>query len=35
MHVIVEENLVDAKFIADRTLGYEALVENVRGYSPS
>ena len=34
MHVIVEENLVDAKFIADRTLGYEALVENVKGYSP-
>jgi formate dehydrogenase major subunit len=34
MHVLVEENLVDAKFIADRTLGYEALVENVKGYSP-
>jgi len=34
MHVIVEENLVDATFIADRTLGYEALVENVKGYSP-
>jgi formate dehydrogenase major subunit len=34
MHVIVEENLVDTKFIADRTLGYEALVENVKGYSP-
>jgi formate dehydrogenase major subunit len=34
MHVIVEENLVDAKFIADRTLGYDALVENVKGYSP-
>ncbi len=34
MHVIVEENLVDAKFIADRTLGYQALVENVKGYSP-
>ncbi len=24
MHVIIEENLVDAKFIADRTLGYDA-----------
>jgi formate dehydrogenase major subunit len=34
MHVIVEENLVDAKFVADRTLGYEALAENVKGYSP-
>src|SRR6201986_3183193 len=34
MHVIVEENLVDAKFIADRTLGYAELVKNVSGYSP-
>ncbi|HEY6451230.1 MAG TPA: molybdopterin-dependent oxidoreductase, partial [Steroidobacteraceae bacterium] len=34
MHVIIEENLVDARFIADRTLGYEAVVKNVRGYSP-
>src|SRR3984893_13975449 len=34
MHVIVEEKLVDEKFIADRTLGYDALVENVKGYSP-
>jgi formate dehydrogenase major subunit len=34
MHVIVEENLVDAKFIADRTLGYQELVKNVAGYSP-
>jgi formate dehydrogenase major subunit len=34
MHVIVEENLVDAEFIADRTLGYAALAENVKGYSP-
>ena len=34
MHVIVEENLVDEKFISDRTLGYEALVDNVKGYSP-
>ena len=34
MHVIVEENLVDPKFIADRTLGYEALAQNVKGYSP-
>ncbi len=34
MHVIVEEGLVDAAFIADRTQGYEALAANVRGYSP-
>src|SRR5579872_1864049 len=34
MHVIVEENLVDARFIADRTMGYDALVKNVRCYSP-
>jgi formate dehydrogenase major subunit len=35
MHVIVEENLVHPKFIADRTLGYEELVKNVAGYSPT
>ncbi|MDP9090029.1 MAG: formate dehydrogenase subunit alpha [Pseudomonadota bacterium] len=34
MHVIIEENLVDAGFIADRTLGYAELVKNVKGYSP-
>jgi formate dehydrogenase major subunit len=34
MHVIVAENLVDPAFIADRTQGYEALAENVKGYSP-
>jgi len=34
MHVIIEENLVDAKFIGDRTLGYAELVKNVAGYSP-
>lgn len=34
MHVIVEENLVDPAFIADRTQGYEALAQNVKGYSP-
>src|SRR6202453_471225 len=34
MHVIIEENLVDAKFIADRTLGYAELAKNVQGYSP-
>jgi formate dehydrogenase major subunit len=34
MHVIIEENLVDEKFIADRTLGYAELAKNVQGYSP-
>ena len=34
MHVIVEEGLVDAGFIAARTEGYEALRDNVRAFSP-
>jgi formate dehydrogenase major subunit len=34
MHVIVEEGLVDAAFVADRTSGYEALAANVGAYSP-
>jgi len=34
MHVIVHENLVDAAFIAARTLGYDELRNNVEGYSP-
>ena len=34
MHVIVEEGLVDADFIANRTSGYEALRDNVAAYSP-
>ncbi|HEY6484709.1 MAG TPA: formate dehydrogenase subunit alpha [Steroidobacteraceae bacterium] len=34
MHVIIEENLVDQAFIADRTLGYKEIVKNVAGYSP-
>jgi formate dehydrogenase major subunit len=34
MHVIVHENLVDQAFIDSRTIGYEELKENVRGYSP-
>jgi formate dehydrogenase major subunit len=34
LHVIVEENLVDEAFIRDRTSGYEALAENVKGFSP-
>ena len=34
MHVIIDEGLVDEDFIAGRTLGYEALAENVKAYSP-
>jgi len=34
LHVIVQEGLVDAEFIRDRTSGYDALVENVRTFSP-
>jgi len=34
MHVIVDEGMVDEAFIAGRTLGYEELAENVKGYSP-
>ena len=34
LHVIVEEGLVDEKFIRDRTSGYEALAENVKKFSP-
>src|SRR5205823_14878906 len=34
LHVIVEEDLIDAEFIRDRTSGYDALVENVRTFSP-
>ena len=34
LHVIVAEGLVDEAFIRDRTEGYEALVENVKNFSP-
>jgi formate dehydrogenase major subunit len=34
MHTIVEEGLVNDAFIQDRTSGYEALRQNVAGYSP-
>jgi formate dehydrogenase major subunit len=34
MHVIVQEGLVDDRFIQDRTSGYEELRKNVAGYSP-
>src|SRR5690606_35466671 len=34
MHVIVNENLVDKDFIANRTEGYEDVKKNVENYSP-
>jgi len=34
LHVIVGEGLVDEKFVAERTENYEALRDNVKGYSP-
>ncbi len=34
LHVIVEEGLVDEAFVRDRTSGFEALRDNVRGFSP-
>jgi formate dehydrogenase major subunit len=34
MFTIVEESLVDERFIAERTQGYEALVEHLRGFAP-
>ena len=34
LNVVVEEGLADEAFIRDRTSGYEALVENVRTFTP-
>lgn len=34
MNVIVSEGLVNPDFIADRTSGYEALVQNVKAFPP-
>ena len=34
MHTIVEEGLVNERFVQDRTSGYEELKKNVAGYSP-
>src|SRR4029450_9508536 len=34
LHVIVEEGLVDEKFVEDRTSAYAALAENVTKFSP-
>ena len=34
IHVVIEEGLADQDFIAKRASNYEALRDNVRGYSP-
>jgi formate dehydrogenase major subunit len=34
LHTIVEEGLVNQKFVRDRTSGYEALAANVKAFSP-
>ncbi|MGE5151025.1 MAG: formate dehydrogenase subunit alpha, partial [Rhodospirillaceae bacterium] len=34
IHTIITEGLVDEKFIADRTSGYEAIKENAKSFSP-
>jgi formate dehydrogenase major subunit len=34
MYTIVDEGLVNEAFVRDRTSGYEALAQNVKGYAP-
>jgi formate dehydrogenase major subunit len=34
IHTIIDEDLVNEKFVRDRTSGYEALKENARRFSP-
>jgi formate dehydrogenase major subunit len=34
IHTIIDEGLVDQKFIADRTSGFDALKENAKNFSP-
>ena len=34
IHSIIDEDLVDKKFIAERTSGFEALKENAKSFSP-
>jgi formate dehydrogenase major subunit len=34
IHAIIDEDLVDRKFVADRTSGFEALKENAKDFSP-
>jgi len=34
IHTIIDEGLVDQKFVADRTSGFDALKENAKAFSP-
>ena len=34
MHVIIEENLIDPEFIAERTEGFEAMKSHLKAYTP-
>ena len=34
IHTVIEEGLTDASFVRDRASNFEALRENVKGYSP-
>ena len=34
IHTIIDENLVNANFVRDRTSGFEALKENAKSFSP-
>ncbi len=34
IHTIIDENLVNANFVKDRTSGFEALKENAKNFSP-
>jgi formate dehydrogenase major subunit len=34
IHTVIDEGLVDEEFVATRTSNYEALRDNVKGYSP-
>ncbi len=34
IHVVIEEGLTDVNFVRDRVANFEALRDNVRGYSP-
>src|SRR5882672_1006168 len=34
IHAIIDEDLVDKKFVADRTSGFDALKENAKAFSP-
>lgn len=34
MHIFIEEDLIDHKFIEDRTENFEAMKEMVKDYTP-